>query len=1047
MPRVVALLFGVCLAAVAVRVALSAQTSRTGTTPIGSAFHELNPVTPLTAATFSDPPQNDMPWVRWNFPPATASIAELETELEDMRDHNIAGVEIGQGGVPTNEQLLAIYRKATALGITVSLKAINGLPGTTYVNTNPYARRTLAAFKTAVDAGASVNLALPGPATGNPGTIVAVLAYRCTANPCQGTGVVDLDRASVNDLTSSLTGVNTSGYQGGTTIGTLAWTAPADPRSTQWLVLTIRAVPMGNQPETLSLAGTRQVTDAYDAYFAGPLGDRVKANRGDFFVDSHAGDPWGAPEELWSSDMRARFQARAKYDIVPNLAALFDPTMLGSTLGGPGTAGPYFSFSDGSGARIRSDFNRIRSDMYTEYRLIPFQAWARGHNMKLRLQQEDGPLTSIGDQLQTSAVLDRSEFESLTGSDQADLYRTMASANHMTGNTWYSTECCAALNESYVQTFQDAIIRMNHEFAGGVNRIVYHVYPYLDTPQSSWPGLGFNANKVSFSNAWNRTQPYWTHAAAVNDYFARSHLVLTQGLAKMDVAVYMRNYSAPSAFSTPDPSNRHWQDLALQRAGYTWDYLDEALFRLPNAVVTNGRLAENGPAYKALIFDQLLLPTSNTARGTLTIEAANTILGYAKAGLPVIFVGTPTGTGGLPVSDDAELRSIVSQILSQPRVSQVASEADVPATLASLGIAPQAKPASPTTLLSVRRSDAATRTEYYWLYNQGVDTYLAGNTVFGRNPSNLYEEPSACRYTGTGINPCMATGDAVDTSVTLEGTGTPYILDAFSGSIMPIAQYTSTAASVTVRVTLSRDASTVIALSPGPGRFGVNVPRTFVTRTTADGAVLAGGSIAIRDTHSQAGTYTTTLSDGRNVRTTLGAAYAPIDLTNTKWHLDAEDWQPANSYGTTGPTGTPTSKTLVALDLAALKAWPDIPALANASGIGTYTTTVTLPASWNSTHGATLRLGQVTDTFALTVNGQPVSIDLVSATADIGTALRAGANTIAVRVATTYNNRLAALDPAVRNRGVIQTYGLVGPVVLTPYRQAVVWTAKPTDTK
>ena len=63
--------------------------------------------------------------------------------------------------------------------------------------------------------------------------------------------------------------------------------------------------------------------------------------------------------------------------------------------------------------------------------------------MKLRLQQEDGPITSIGDQLQTSAVLDRSEFESLTGSDQTDLYRTMASANHMTGNTWYSTECCA----------------------------------------------------------------------------------------------------------------------------------------------------------------------------------------------------------------------------------------------------------------------------------------------------------------------------------------------------------------------------------------------------------------------------------------------------------------------------------------------------------------------------------------------------------------------------------------------------------------------------
>ena len=32
---------------------------------------------------------------------------------------------------------------------------------------------------------------------------------------------------------------------------------------------------------------------------------------------------------------------------------------------------------------------------------------------------------------------------------------------------------------------------MNHEFAGGVNRPVYHIRPYIDTPASSWPGLGF----------------------------------------------------------------------------------------------------------------------------------------------------------------------------------------------------------------------------------------------------------------------------------------------------------------------------------------------------------------------------------------------------------------------------------------------------------------------------------------------------------------------------------------------------------------------------
>ena len=48
-------------------------------------------------------------------------------------------------------------------------------------------------------------------------------------------------------------------------------------------------------------------------------------------------------------------------------------------------------------------------------------------------------------------------------------------------------------------------------------------------------------------------------------------------------------------------------------------------------------------------------------------------------------------------------------------------------------------------------------------------------------------------------------------------------------------------------------------------------------------------------------------------------------------------------------------------------------------------------------------------------------------------------------MATTLNNRLFALDTTVRNRGVIQNYGLVGPVVLTPYRQAAAYSSTSAD--
>jgi hypothetical protein len=85
-----------------------------------------------------------------------------------------------------------------------------------------------------------------------------------------------------------------------------------------------------------------------------------------------------------------------------------------------------------------------------------------------------------------------------------------------------------------------------------------------------------------------------------------------------------------------------------------------------------------------------------------------------------------------------------------------------------------------------------------------------------------------------------------------------------------------------------------------------------------------------------------------------------------------------------------------------------------------------------------LSLGEVFDTFTLTVNGRMISIDQIGAESDIGAYLKAGRNTIEVRVATTLNNQLAKIDSDVANRGLVQPYGLVGPVRLTPYGTATV---------
>lgn len=156
-------------------------------------------------------------------------------------------------------------------------------------------------------------------------------------------------------------------------------------------------------------------------------------------------------------------------------------------------------------------------------------------------------------------------------------------------------------------------------------------------------------------------------------------------------------------------------------------------------------------------------------------------------------------------------------------------------------------------------------------------------------------------------------------------------------------------------------------------------------------------------------------------------------------HVSAEDWQPVNAYATTfGAAAAETRNTRLELDISELKSWPEIPELQNASGLATYTTAFDLPVGWSRTSGAMLSLGEVFDSFTVTVNGQAVPIDQISAEADPGPYLKGGRNTLSVRVATTLNNRLAKLDEEVANRGLVQPYGLVGPVVLTPYGQATV---------
>jgi hypothetical protein len=123
--------------------------------------------------------------------------------------------------------------------------------------------------------------------------------------------------------------------------------------------------------------------------------------------------------------------------------------------------------------------------------------------------------------------------------------------------------------------------------------------------------------------------------------------------------------------------------------------------------------------------------------------------------------------------------------------------------------------------------------------------------------------------------------------------------------------------------------------------------------------------------------------------------------------------------------------------LDALAPWNAIPDLADAAGIGRYRTTVELDGPWSGGLGALLDLGEVTDAFRVTVNGRPAPVTShINPVVDIGGLLRRGTNT--VEVATPLINRLRVSDPSVYGGAASQRTGLVGPVRLIPYGEAVV---------
>lgn len=736
-------------------------------------------------------------------------------------------------------------------------------------------------------------------------------------------------------------------------------------------------------------AGAESILKYWEEEFIPSVGeDLFRANARSIFCDSleQSGN--------WSRQFLETFQEEKGYDISPYIFHL---------AGGHYNATYKLSDSELS-KQIQRDYYDVLTTCFIDYHLNPIREFCHKYGKTLRYQTAYGKTLELAE---TAMHVDIPEGESMMIRNTIDNFRAQAGAVHTTGKNLYTAEIQAEGSRNYVQDWDDFLWILQRQWAGGINNFTQHGMSYRGdfhgedyTPENGyidgleWPGYeGFG--RANYSNNWNRL-PSWEHISDYTDYVSRTQTVLQQGKADVDLAVYRNDYmdnisGSDGSWIAKDGDYIYKDGGQLERAGYTYDFVCPANLALENSVVKDGVLCADGPSYKAMVIQyQNYMPT----------ETAQRILEYAQNGLPVIFIGdTPTITSNL-TEENIQLLALMKELLAVPNVKQVESYDDVLGALEILSVQPDTAFSQQEEVLTVHRS--AQDADFYYVYN------------FGR-----------CDNTKTVSEPARDSIRPVDFEVSFVGEGVPYLLDAWSGEITPIAEYKTENGRITLNVELDSNESKLIAFASP--EWGVS-PQTSHAVSSTGGEVMAADNGLLKVRSFENGTAAVELDNGRTCKAVVEGIEAPVELTN--WNLSVKDYCPGN---------TPIETVFNTIDVGetTLKSWTEIDGIRNAAGIGTYTTSFTLQQGWEQGKGAILNLGRVQDSFRVTVNGtQLPPSNRYTSKVDIGPYVVAGENTVVVEVATTLVNKLIEVIPG--EKRTVQDYGLLGPVTVTPYADVLV---------
>ncbi|UPK95992.1 hypothetical protein LCI18_006927 [Fusarium solani-melongenae] len=542
--------------------------------------------------------------------------------------------------------------------------------------------------------------------------------------------------------------------------------------------------------------------------------------------------------------------------------------------------------------------------------------------------------------------VDIPECESLGFRDNVDGYLQFSGPAQVAGRRKVSNELGAIFDEAWRYSLSTLVFSANRAFAGGVNRMVLHGQGYTGNYYET-TWPGYAAFLHLVTESWTNKQPAWDHGMRhVMDYIARIQHVLQNSVPQVDIAIYHKK------------TGTNFTDVYLfddlPNAGWSYNYLTSESLFLPDAEVGDGVLSPNGPAYNAFV-----VPTDQN----LTVAAIQRLFEYAADGLPIIFTGNSSQAWYFSAGPETEeqMKAELKSLLASENVYLV-EEAEAANQLAALGLVPRAK--------------TVTNGTWHTVSSHTPDAYFVW--IF-----------------------CDSAGS--EGEIIVKNTKQPYILDAWTGAYTPIVTFDRKGDTTVIPLSLSRNQTMLIAFTDELPK-----PRRTLSTSTVLPNILGTTTRFARSQLHMAHTDEVVelrLSDGKNLTIDTTSVAKSMELSN--WHLVAEHWEaPKDMYDVT----TIARKRNTTHEMETLASWLEVPALANVSGVGYYTTTFNWPPATGKADGAYISFPPVDHAMLLRVNGEAMHpLDYARPTADISKFLVEGDNNVEVIVPTTMWNYIKTI--------------------------------------